>query len=168
MKSLLTLKHWQFFLLLMIYGFWPFEGSLFNTVKYIGIAVFILWAFAVGYYGQEQIERLGLKRMNVPLLIGDTIFILTTIIAAKFYTDLPPYVDKTMDYTLPVLVFMAVVAGFHVFFFAAKTLAKVEYQREVKFDDYFTNFLLMTIFLWGIWILQPKINKLIATRLPVL
>jgi hypothetical protein len=61
-----------------------------------------------------------------------------------------------------------VLAGFQIFFFAAKTLAKVEYQREVTFNDYFPNFLLIAIPVWGIWILQPKINKLIAVPHPAL
>jgi hypothetical protein len=58
------------------------------------------------------------------------------------------------------MVFVAIAAGMYVLFFAAKTIAKIEYRSEVTFDDCFTNFLLILIFIWGIWILQPKINRL--------
>jgi hypothetical protein len=165
MKLLLTLKHWQLFLLLMFYGFWPFEDLILSNIKYIGIAVFVLWAFAVGYYGQKHIERLGLKRMNVPLLLCNAVFILITIAAVKFYNELPLHLYMAMNYSLPVMVFIAVAAGIHVLFFAAKTITKIEYQRELKFDDYFTNFLLMMIFIWGIWVLQPKINRLFRLQI---
>jgi len=162
MKLLLTVKHWQLFLLLLIYGFWFFESPLFDTVNYLGLILFVLWAFSIGYYSQEQIVRLGLRPMNAPLLICNTIFILFTILTAKFYAVLPGAIDKVMDVTLPVLILLAIVAGLHILLFAAKALAKIEGQREVSIKDYFTNFLLIGVFIWGIWVLQPKINKLIA------
>jgi hypothetical protein len=160
MKLFLTLKHWQLLLLLMVYGFWSFEELILNNIQYIGIAVFVLWAFAIGYYGQKHIETAGLKRMNVLLLTCSTVFILITIVAVKFYTELPQDLYKEMDYSLPLMVFVAIAAGMYVLFFAAKTIAKIEYRSEVTFDDCFTNFLLILIFIWGIWILQPKINRL--------
>jgi hypothetical protein len=162
MKWLLTLKHWQLFLLLLIYGFWFFESPLFDTVNYLALILFVLWAFSISYYSQVQIVRFGLRRMNTPLLICNTVFILFTILTAKFYSVLPIGIYKVIDVTLPVLILVAIVAVFHILLFAAKALAKIECQREVTLNDYFTNFLLIGVFIWGIWVLQPKINKLIA------
>ncbi|MFL5742155.1 MAG: hypothetical protein ACJ75B_18170 [Flavisolibacter sp.] len=163
MKWLLSLKHWQLFLLFLIYGFWFFESPLLDASYYLGLIFFVLWSFSIGYYGQEQIVQSGLKRMNVPMLVCSTVFILFTIVAAKFYAVLPAGIYNVMDLTLPVLFFIAIAAGVYILFFAAKTLSKIELQREVKFNDYFTNFLLMCVFIWGIWVLQPKANKLIAS-----
>jgi hypothetical protein len=161
MKFLITIKHWQLFLLLTIYGFWPFESPIFNTIKYLGIAFFALWAFAIGYYGQRKLELLKLKPNNVKGIICCTILILITLITAKFYDQLPFNIHLFLDQVLPIIIFIAIIAGFYLFFFAAKTLAKIEFQNDVISDDYFTNFFLLAIPIVGIWILQPKVNRLI-------
>jgi len=64
-----------------------------------------------------------------------------------------------------------VVAGLYLFFavfqtiiFASKIIAKIELRREVSFGDHINNLLLMFFFFVGVWILQPKINRLIATE----
>jgi hypothetical protein len=46
--------------------------------------------------------------------------------------------------------------------FACKTIATIELKREVTFGDYFVNLLLMFFLIIGIWILQPKVTRLIA------
>jgi hypothetical protein len=43
-----------------------------------------------------------------------------------------------------------------------KTLATLELKREVTFGDYFVNLLLMLFIFVGVWILQPKIARLIV------
>ena len=161
MKFLITIKHWQLFLFLTIYGFWPFESSIFNSIKYLGIALFVLWAFAIGYYGQKKLEEINIKRNNVKGILYCTFYILTIILIAKFYNQFPLNIHLLIDKLLPVLIFIAIIAGFYLFFFAAKTLAKIEYQNDVISDDYFSNFILMAFPILGIWILQPKINRLI-------
>ena len=53
-------------------------------------------------------------------------------------------------------------ALFQTIVFSCKTLAMIELKREVNFSDYLVNFILMLFFIIGVWILQPKITKLIA------
>ena len=161
MKFLLTLKHWQLFLLLTIYGFWPFQSSIFNSINYLGIALFVLWTFAIGYYGQKELSRLGLKVANTYGIIGCLILILITLITTKFYHEFPSNLNRIIDQSLPALVFISIIAGLYIFFFAARTLAKIEFKEDVNFDDYFSNFLLIGIPILGIWTLQPKINRLL-------
>jgi len=48
---------------------------------------------------------------------------------------------------------------FYSMYFAAKTLKTVELQREVKFSDFASEFFMFWFFPVGIWILQPRINK---------
>lgn len=163
MKFLVTIKHWQLILMLAIYGFWPFETSVFNSIRYLGLSLFVLWAFAIGYYGQKKLEGLNLKRNNVKGISWCTIFILLTILSAKFYTQFPSNIHLFLDRFLPIFVFISVIAGLYMLFFAAKTLAKIEFQHDVNSNDYFSNFFLMAIPLIGIWILQPKVNRLLQT-----
>jgi hypothetical protein len=63
-------------------------------------------------------------------------------------------------------IFIYVMFGlFHFGMISAKTLTTIELKREVTFSDYAVNFFLFTLLLpVGIWILQPKINRLIAAH----
>jgi len=50
---------------------------------------------------------------------------------------------------------------FYLLYFVSKTIKSVELQREVEFGDYALEFFLMWFYIIGIWIIQPRINKLI-------
>ncbi len=50
---------------------------------------------------------------------------------------------------------------FHSLFFVAKTFRTVELQREVKFAEFAGEFFLIWFYPIGIWIIQPRVNKLI-------
>lgn len=45
-------------------------------------------------------------------------------------------------------------------YFVAKTFKTVELQREVKFSDFVGEFFMIWLYPIGIWIIQPKINKM--------
>ncbi|SNR37781.1 hypothetical protein [Lutibacter flavus] len=50
---------------------------------------------------------------------------------------------------------------FYSLYFVAKTFKTVELQREVSFSDFAGEFFLLWFYFIGIWIIQPKINKMI-------
>jgi hypothetical protein len=50
---------------------------------------------------------------------------------------------------------------FYSVYFVAKTFKTVELQREVSFSDFAGDFFTIWFFPIGIWIIQPKINKMI-------
>ena len=49
----------------------------------------------------------------------------------------------------------------YTFYFIAKTIKTVELQRDVVFNDFIAEFFLLWFYPIGIWILQPKINKMV-------
>ena len=50
---------------------------------------------------------------------------------------------------------------FYSLYFVAKTFKTVELQREVSFSDFAGEFFMIWFYPIGIWIVQPKINKMI-------
>lgn len=50
---------------------------------------------------------------------------------------------------------------FYSLYFVTKTFKTVELQREVKFSDFVGEFFMIWFYPIGIWIVQPKINKMI-------
>jgi len=53
---------------------------------------------------------------------------------------------------------------FYCLYFVAKTFKTVELQRKVTFSDFAGEFFLFWFFPFGIWIVQPKINQMIAGK----
>ncbi|HWB26152.1 MAG TPA: hypothetical protein VG738_11760 [Chitinophagaceae bacterium] len=51
---------------------------------------------------------------------------------------------------------------FYSFYFTSKCLRAVELQREVTFGDYVGEFFCMWFSFVGVWLIQPRINKLFA------
>jgi hypothetical protein len=49
-------------------------------------------------------------------------------------------------------------------YFVAKTFKTVELQREVSFSDFVGEFFMIWFYPVGIWIIQPKINKMIEEQ----
>lgn len=60
---------------------------------------------------------------------------------------------------LPIHLF-AMFCMFYTMYFVAKTIKTVELQREVSFSDFVGEFFLIWFYVIGVWILQPKINKI--------
>jgi len=52
---------------------------------------------------------------------------------------------------------------FYSLYFVAKTFKTVELQRAVNFSDFLGDFFMIWFFPIGIWVIQPKINKMVNT-----
>jgi hypothetical protein len=53
---------------------------------------------------------------------------------------------------------------FYCLYFVAKVFKTVELQRKVTFSDFAGEFFMIWFFPIGIWIVQPKINKMIENK----
>jgi hypothetical protein len=173
MKKLLSFKHWQLFLLIVICGAWTSPSPLKEIINSVAVATSTLWIYQVGVYGQDRIAELGLQPMNVKLFKINVIFIGTFCLAGLVYTATNGPTNEMINVatTFEPKDILLVAAGLYLFFavfqtviFISKTISKIELRREVLFDNYINNLVLMLFFFVGVWILQPKINRLIATK----
>jgi hypothetical protein len=104
----------------------------------------------------------------IPLIYFVLIFTVIFMFVGGFINDAvthntPP--DPAIFFIFPVIFPLHLFAMFCLFYciyFAAKTLKTVELQRTVVFNDFMAEFFLFWFHFVGVWILQPKINKLIA------
>lgn len=53
---------------------------------------------------------------------------------------------------------------FYTMYYIAKTLKTVELQREVKFGEFIGEFFLLWFYIIGLWIIQPKVNRLVQAK----
>lgn len=171
MKKLLSSKHWQLFLLICICGAWTSPSPLREIINSVAVVTFTLWIYAVGVYGQDRIAELGLKPMNLKLFRINVIIVGSFFFVGLVLSAIIGKVDQTTTNTLNLKDIIYTIGGLYFVFamvqtiiFVSKTIAKIEFKREVTFGDYFNNLLLMFFYFVGIWFLQPKVNRLIATE----
>jgi len=167
MKRILTFKHWQLFLLIIITGAWTSPSPLKEIINSISLLTFTIWIYAIGVYGQERVATLGLPALNLKLF-KTNILVLPILLIIVFILAPEQTADGTQtEFNLQTILLIPIVlylffAIFQTIIFACKTLATIELKREVTFADYFVNLILIGILFVGVWILQPKITRLIA------
>lgn len=169
MKRILTFKHWQLFSLIVITGAWTSPSPLKEIINSISLVTFTIWIYAIGVYGQERVATLGLPTLNLKLF--KTNILLLPILLIIVYTLAPEQKaeDPQTEFSLQTILLMPIAlylffAIFQTVIFACKTLATIELKRDVTFGDYFVNLILIGILIIGVWILQPKITRLISDK----
>ena len=168
MKRILSFKHWQLFLLIVITGAWTSPSPLKEIINSISFITFSIWIYAIGVYGHEKIEQMGLPTFNLKLFKANIILVPILILFVVIIAPTPTEEAETkFDLLTAVLIPIGLYLIFAVFqtvIFACKTLATIELKRQVVFSDYLTNLILVLFLFVGIWILQPKITRLIANE----
>ena len=175
MSILLRLKHWQLFLvtigipfiiniILTISGTGSQNSPLilitFIIASIISVTIILAWLYALGtnlYQKLPDTVKMNLKRFKIILsltaLYGVFFVVLNKTLGHRVMNM------NTAIYFMPVHLFF-MLCIFYCWHFNAKALKAVELQRNVSFDDFASEFFLLLFYPVGIWIIQPRINKL--------
>jgi len=90
---------------------------------------------------------------------------MAVIFIAEPATGNEPELGLSAAITIPLVLYL-IFAVFHIVIFAAKVLATIEHKGKAALADYLANVVLMSCLFLGIWILQPKISRLIGNEDP--
>ena len=164
MKKFLELKHWHLFLLIFICASWKSHSPLEEIINSIAIVTISLWIYSIGVYGHQPVLNLGLSAMKIKLFRFNVILVGATLLSLFIWFHLS--ISDTLqmkDIPLAILSIYLLYALFQPIFFVAKVLAKIQHRNEVIFSDYLYYLLLICFFPFGIWIVQPKINRIFMT-----
>lgn len=127
------------------------SSSVFWLCILLGIP-FYLWLWSIGTKLQNNAqERSGLKLLLFKISI---LYPITYFVFAIFN------LHSGGDFIMP-LHFSAMISTLYAILFSAKTLKSAELNREAFISDYLGDFFLLWFFPIGIWIIQPKINKMV-------
>lgn len=182
MKFFLTAKHWQLFLLMFgsLFGFQIalmlsiFSGAmplllfLFPVVMFLWVLLFMGWFYTLGtglYTKVPATVHMPIKRFKAFMWFAILYMLLIPCLVFLMYTApfngavTPPFI---MLMVIVPLHLFAMFCMFHSLYFCTKCLKAAELQRDVTFGDYAGEFMLLWFSPIGIWILQPRINKLFA------
>ncbi len=182
MNIFLRMKHWQLFLLMVgipiIIEFIGL-GIMFTTrdpksmffvfplIMFFSILINLGWLNALGINLTKKLPETVKMKLNkfkwflyfpmIYMLIL-SVFILGILNGLSFGLIPTPLLFLII---LPIHLF-SMFCLFYCLYYISKTLKAVELQRPVIFNDYAGEFFLLWFFPIGLWIIQPRINKLFA------
>jgi len=187
MKFFLKLKHWQLFgltfgvlfvfqIIAMIDVFTENVAFLHNpkTESFVVLLLSILsfgtffgWLYALGINLNKKLPdtvKMNLKKFKysfncVVFLSG--IFIGYILAGGWSNSDL--YITS-YPWIISLPGFLAMICIFYCFYFIAKSFKAVELQRPVTYSDYGNGIFLIWFFPIGVWIIQPRINKIFEEK----
>jgi hypothetical protein len=150
---------------------------VFNYFKFFP---FIMLLFMGGLLGWQWSVAIGMQKLvpdGVKMKVGKfKIFffvpvVYLTLLMIFIFFVFPMDFSNPNDFVPGFLIGFAIIMPVHLFsmfclfyciYFVSKTLKTVELQKEVVFADFALEFFLVWFFPIGVWILQPKINKIVA------
>jgi len=177
----LRAKHWQIFLL--IFGTYcvgeilalnsiaaarPPErvggfGMLFWVLMALFGFCFLAWFWAMGSFLE------GIVRPELKMKLGFFRFALIySVFYALFFFKFVLSIHPAQVFLIVPLHLFAMFCLLYMLYFASKSLVSVEKERPVSFYDYAGPFFLLCFFPIGVWIIQPKINRLYDEKCRVL
>ena len=185
-EKFLKAKHWQIFMITFGLPFliqiitMPITISdndpiimmkIFPIIMIIFISGFFGWFWSIGVGLQSKIPSdvtMKVKKFKIfliiPLIYMFLILIfMGSIISGTFENGQEPsegMIVGMIGIIFP-LHFFSMFCIFYCLYFVAKTFKTVELQREVAFSDFAGEFFMIWFFPIGIWIIQPKVNKMI-------
>lgn len=171
MNKLLLLKHWQLFILLVgiplafQIGLMKFVHIQKDSLQIILVPYSLLIAI-VFYFSYLCILGINLnKKIPQSLKMSVTFFKLLYVIFISGLILLV-YFDMNGVSSLPSSLNMVILLGVKIAFlynnfFCSNSLLRAEWQRPVSIKDTIGEFILLCLFMpVGLWIIQPRINKL--------
>ena len=185
MTKFLTLKHWQLLGLLMgvpIACQFIAIGTvistnnpltmvyLFSIMMIFVVGIFFGWLYTLGTNLHKKLPitaNMNLKRFKIFLLIPIVYMLLIPIFMGDMFsnTSLGEQLNLSILALIIPLHLFSMLCIFYCLYFNAKTLKTVELQKAVTFNDFAGCFFLIWFLPIGIWIIQPRINKLFSDNI---
>lgn len=163
-RILFKLKHWQMFLL-------GLAGLMLNSLMFknepgwkgiagdiLPVCVAILWFMLLGMRMKRHLPA-ALARPYVAFMTGGVFLIAGIVLGAAFKHDIQYYLQgKTLFIVVLCAAILCVLISFLGFIACAtKTL---QTRGKITVVDYGEDVLLWAVWLSGVWILQPRLNRL--------
>jgi len=141
-------------------------------IIFIGIFFGWFWSVAVGLQNKvPENVKLKVKKFKIFFFTPMAYMLFITVFMGIVMDGL---IDNSTEPSGGFIgCMLAIIVPLHIFsmfcifyslYFVAKTFKTVELQKEVKFADFAGEFFMIWFYPIGIWIIQPKINKMIENK----
>ena len=172
MTFVLRAKHWQIFLIL--FGFLFLNsivghvGKLTDDVTYLlSFTLQIAWMLGLGYELNKRSEPK--RNFRWIMSVGLVLILVAAMFRIKTNQDqMTMLIEETNMYIIVGFVIYLLSSAFAIAGFVARALRSAETGEAVEINDYFKDFLLILFWPIGIWLVQPRINKLLCRQFPLI
>lgn len=181
MNTLLRMKHWQIFLLVvgtaiilqMIQNIWYFSAgdayplppqNILGLVLVVPLLIYFAWIAAVSLRFSRSTLSPSMKtgRFRTSLWVS----CISHILLLVYFWYYPRYLAQAGEEevvpvsVITIFVFVALLTLFYCLSFLAKAVVQAERPNKIVSAEYFSEFIMALMFPLGIWFLQPRINRL--------
>ena len=141
------------------FDFLPYVLILFSLVFFGWF-----WSIAIGLQKNipDEIE-MKVKRFKALFIIPLVYTIAFMMLIGGLFSGMFTYGFSNSTWFLVIILplhLFSMFCIFHTIYFVAKTIRTAELQRVVTFGDFAGEFFLLWFYIIGIWIIQPKVNRL--------
>ncbi len=189
-KLFLKAKHWQLFLLLLgiplIFQFYmmftmfsDFETDsnpnpenmigffgLFPLIMILFTGLFFGWFWSIAIGLKEKIPteiKMKTKKFKFFFFFPLVYILILMIYMTGLFSGIKTVVFELGNWIVAIILPLHLFSMFCIFYtmyYVAKTIKTAELKREVGFGEFAGEFFLLWFYFIGIWIIQPKVNKL--------
>jgi hypothetical protein len=170
MKRIIKLKHWQVFTVFMIFyvAIFIFHYNEFTIWNISSIKFEVFFSILLLILLFSWILTMGIFLNSIPdnpYHFKKWVIIFATISIVIGYTDLILHKLGNESSFIPLwytlLTTPLTVWGIvYVFYKVPKSLKSIEVGRKVKFSECIIELILIAIFPIGVWIIQPRLNRI--------
>ncbi|AYB30315.1 hypothetical protein [Chryseolinea soli] len=157
----------------------PDPSEIFNFFKFIPVLMILfmgtlfgwIWSIAMGL--QDKVPagvKMKTTKFKIFFFIPIVYLLLFSVGISMMMSALPVMIENggkpnigligSMIGIIFPLHFFVMFCIFYCNYFVAKTFKTVELQRETTFSDFVGEFFMIWFYPIGIWIIQPKVNKM--------
>ena len=141
------------------FDFLPYVLILFSLVFFGWF-----WSIAIGLQKNIPVEiEMKVKRFKAFFIIPLVYTIVFMMFIGGLFSGMFTYGFSNSTWFLVIILplhLFSIFCIFHTIYFVAKTIRTAELQRVVTFGDFAGEFFLLWFYIIGIWIIQPKVNRL--------
>lgn len=179
-EKFLKAKHWQLFLLTigipMTFQIVIIEigknhnpSFIINYMKFSPMMIIIMgvlfgwfWSIAIGLQNKvPKNVKMKVQKFKIFFFVPIGYILFDSIYMGGVMSGMMESGSEPSGGLIDRLVAIIVALCFlHSMYFVSKTFKTVELQRELKFGDFAREFFMIWLYPIGIWIVQPKINKM--------
>ena len=144
------------------------QFDLFPYVMIFFALIFFGWFWSIAIGLQKNIPKeikMKVKKFKIFFFIPLIYIIFLMIYMGGLFSGMLTSGFSNSGWIVAIILLLHLFSMYCIFYsmyFVAKTIKTAELQRKVGFGDHAGEFFLLWFYFIGIWIIQPKVNKLYA------
>ena len=135
-----------------------------SILKSVGGFFLLSWCIGISLTSKEQLKRNNINLNEFNFLVGAIFIVIASQMFLLFTGNHSEQFNiGTIKFTKPTNIFpplLSALAFVFIFITSAKALVSAEQNKEVTFSEYFKTFLLIVFSFFGLWSVQPRIQKI--------